>query len=104
MHVAEFIQPNGDYPISPALQDHFLPFRAELLIAFLGDPAGFSMGTATECMLELPPELEVNESLCAEYMENDLALMPSLVSNSRVIRALRTEWEGRAILGRPSGH
>lgn len=105
-HISEFITMSGEYPISQALQDVFIPFREQILLDFLANPHAFP-GSGARCELQLPPDLVVPPDLCAEVLK-DVELLPSLTAelsnHTGTLRKLRVQWEGRTILGRRSGH
>lgn len=101
VHISEFIDQNGFYPISEALKEVFIPFREEILVNYLEDPMHYTF-SGSKCEIELPPELEVNEELCKEAEKRPKLLTDSL--ESRILRDLRTKWESSRILGRSSGH
>ena len=104
--VQGFITVSGEYPISQALQDVFIPFREQILLDFLANPHAFP-GSGARCELQLPPDLVVPPDLCAEVLK-DVELLPSLTAelsnHTGTLRKLRVQWEGRIILGRRSGH
>lgn len=101
VHIEEFLQPNGRYPISSALTSVFIPYREKLLLDFLNDPSQFNQ-SGEKCMLELPPELEVDKKLCSLAEKEPKVLTDMLKSST--LRSLRVKWEGRELLGRRSGH
>jgi hypothetical protein len=102
VHIDEFTDPAGNYHISPALKDEFIPFREEILLEYLANPMNFNF-SGNRCAIQLPPELEPDDEFCAAAAHDPSVLIKAL--DSRLLRDLRIKWEGRRILGgRISGH
>ncbi len=101
-HVHEFASGTPlSFEISDGLKDVFLPFREQILMEFLA--AGSSGPGADRCAIRTPEPLDLTPAECAELAKTKSA-RPFPADASRLIRSLRTKWEGRGILGRMAGH
>ncbi len=87
------------YDISQGLKDVFLPYRAELMQAYI-DAGGSGGPGGQECRFEMPPAMELSDEECAALAESKgRRPFPTLE-----IRELRAVWEEGGIIGRVAGH
>ncbi len=88
VHVEEVVQ-GGFYPISPALQNEFLPKRKQLLEDFLAS-GGTASPTDTKCEIRLPQELVVDCKTAAARRVELRSFKPSGLEKLKMPSTLRT--------------